>query len=160
VVYVADTYNDRIRRIATNGDVTTIAGGKRAGLADGAAAQALFDTPTGLAISAAGDLYIADTGNNAVRKLDKNGNVSTVAVAKEDDRNSLLRLPIGLALTPDGFLYLSSNSHGRLAQITPAGEVVAVPTSTVRPSPATAPTAACACTRRAPSRCRRMARCS
>jgi sugar lactone lactonase YvrE len=126
VVYVSDTYNDRIRRIATNGDVTTIAGGKRAGLADGAAAQALFDTPTGLAISAAGDLYIADTGNNAVRKLDKNGNVSTVAVAKEDERNSLLRLPIGLALTPDGFLYLSSNSSGRLAQITPAGEVVAV----------------------------------
>jgi sugar lactone lactonase YvrE len=126
VVYVSDTYNDRIRRIATNGDVTTIAGGKRAGLADGAAAQALFDTPTGLAISAAGDLYIADTGNNAIRKLDKNGNVSTVAVAKDDDRSSLLRSPVGIALTPDGFLYLASNSHGRLAQITPAGEVVPV----------------------------------
>jgi sugar lactone lactonase YvrE len=126
VVYVSDTYNDRIRRIATNGDVTTIAGGKRAGLTDGAAAQALFDTPTGLALSAAGDLYIADTGNNAIRKLDKNGNVSTVAVAKEDDRNSLLRSPVGIALTPDGYLYLASSSHGRLAQITPAGEVVSV----------------------------------
>ena len=126
VVYVADTYNDRIRRIATNGDVTTIAGGKRAGLADGAVAQALFDTPTGLALSAAGELYIADTGNSAVRKLDKNGNVSTIAVAKEDDRVSLLRAPVGIALTADGYLYLASNSHGRLAQITPAGEVVAV----------------------------------
>ncbi len=126
VVYVSDTYNDRIRRIAPNGDVTTIAGGKRAGLADGAAAQALFDTPTGLAISAAGDLYIADTGNSAVRKLDKNGNVTTIAVAKDDDRAALLRSPVGIALTPDGFLYVGSNSHGRLAQITPAGEVVAV----------------------------------
>jgi len=126
VVYVSDTYNDRIRRIARNGDVTTIAGGQRAGLADGAAAQALFDTPTGLAISATGELYIADTGNSAIRKLDKNGNVGTVAVAKDDDRASLLRSPVGIALTPDGFLYVASNSHGRLAQITPAGEAVAV----------------------------------
>jgi sugar lactone lactonase YvrE len=126
VVYVADTYNDRIRRISIHGEVTTIAGGKRAGLTDGVAAQALFDTPTGLALSAAGELYIADTGNSAIRKLDKSGNVSTVAAAKEDDRASLLRSPGAIALTPDGFLYLASNSHGRLAQITPAGEVVAV----------------------------------
>ena len=126
VVYVSDTYNDRIRRIGLHGEVTTVAGGKRAGLADGAAAQALFDTPTGLAISATGELYIADTGNSAIRKLDKSGNVSTVAVAKEDDRASLLRSPVAIALTADGFLYLGSNSHGRLAQITPAGEVVAL----------------------------------
>ena len=126
VVYVSDTYNDRIRRIGIHGEVSTIAGGKRAGLADGAAAQALFDTPTGLAISAAGELYIADTGNSAIRKLDKSGNVATVAVAKEDDRASLLRSPVGIALTPDGFLYLASNSHGRLAQLTPSGEVAAV----------------------------------
>jgi sugar lactone lactonase YvrE len=126
VVYVSDTYNDRIRRIAPDGQVSTIAGGKRAGLADGAAAQALFDTPTGLALNAAGELYIADTGNSAVRKLDKNGNVSTVAAASDDDRAALLRTPVGIALTPDGFLYVASNSHGRLAQITPAGDVVAV----------------------------------
>ena len=126
VVYVADTYNDRIRRISANGEVTTIAGGKRAGLADGAAAQALFDTPTGLALSAAGELYIADTGNSAVRKLGKDGNVSTVAAAKEGERASLLRAPVGIALTPDGFIYVTSNSHGRLAQITPAGEAMAV----------------------------------
>nr|WP_155465673.1 gluconolaconase [Duganella radicis] len=125
-VYVADTYNDRIRRIAPDGTVTTIAGGKRAGKADGAAAQALFDTPTGLAISASGDLYIADTANHAIRKLARDGTVSTIAVAKEDDRDSLLRSPVGLALTGDGFLYLASSGHGRVAQITPAGEVVAL----------------------------------
>lgn len=126
VLYVADTYNDRIRRIGRDGTVTTIAGGKRPGKADGAAAQALFDTPTGLAVSAAGDLYIADTGNHAIRKLGKDGNVSTVAAAAEDDRDSLLRSPVGIALTGDGFLYIASNAHGRVAQLTPAGAAVAL----------------------------------
>ena len=124
VVYVTDTYNDRIRRIAPNGDVTTIAGAGRSGKADGPAAQALFDLPTGLAVAANGDLYIADTGNHAIRKLDKNGVVTTVAEAKEDERASLLRSPVALALTRDGYLYVGSNSHGRLAQITPAGEAL------------------------------------
>ena len=125
-VYVADTYNDRIRRIAPDGTVTTIAGGKRAGNADGPAAQALFDTPTGLAINADGELFIADTANHAIRKLGKDGNVSTIAVAREDDRDSLLRSPVGIALTKDGFLYIASSTHGRVAQITPKGEAVAL----------------------------------
>ena len=126
VVYVADSYNDRIRRITPKGDVTTLTGGGRAGLRDGAASQALFDTPGGLAVSAAGDLYIADTGNNAIRKLDKAGNVSTVAVAKEGERDSLLRSPVALALTADGYLYLASDAHGRIAQITPKGDIAAL----------------------------------
>ena len=126
VVYVTDTYNDRIRRITPRGEVTTIAGGGRAGKVDGPAAQSRFDLPTGLAVAANGDLYIADTGNHAIRKLDKNGVVATVAEAKEDERASLLRSPVALALTSDGYLYLGSNSHGRLAQITPSGEVLAL----------------------------------
>jgi sugar lactone lactonase YvrE len=126
VLYVADTYNDRIRRITRDGTVTTIAGGKRAGMADGPAAQARFDTPTGLAVSAAGDIYIADTANHAIRKLGKDGNVTTIAAAKDDDRDSLLRSPVGIALTGDGFLYLASSAHGRVAQLTPAGEAVAL----------------------------------
>jgi len=126
VLYVADTYNDRIRRIALSGEVTTIAGGARAGLADGPAAQALFDTPTALVLSAAGDLYIADSGNHAIRKLGKDGQVSTVAVAKDDERDALLRAPVALALSADGYLYAASGAHGRIAQITPQGEVLAL----------------------------------
>ena len=124
VVYVTDTYNDRIRRIAPNGDVTTIAGGGRAGQADGPAAQALFDLPTGVAVAANGDLYIADTGNHAIRKLGKDGVVATFAQAQEGERASLLFSPVALALTADGYLYLGSNLHGRVAQITPAGDVL------------------------------------
>jgi len=126
VVFVTDTYNDRIRRIAPDGTVTTIAGGKQAGMADGAAAQALFDTPSGIAINDKGELFIADTANHAIRKLGKDGNVSTVAAAAENDRDALLRSPVGIALTGDGFIYTASTAHGRIAQITPAGEVVAL----------------------------------
>jgi DNA-binding beta-propeller fold protein YncE len=122
-VYVADTYNDRIRRIAPDGAVSTIAGGERAGNTDGPAAQARFDSPAGLALAANGDLYIADTGNNAVRKLSKDGVVSTVAVAEDKDRSSLLRRPVAIAVTPDNYLYIASGAHGRVVQITPAGEV-------------------------------------
>lgn len=121
VVYVADSYNDRIRRIAPDGSVTTLAGGPRPGAADGPGPQALFDTPSGLALTAAGELLIADSGNDAIRKLGKDGQVSTVARAAEGDRASLLRRPLGLAVTADGYLYVASAAHGRLAQISPAG---------------------------------------
>jgi sugar lactone lactonase YvrE len=125
-IYVADTYNDRIRRIAPDGAVSTIAGGAQAGKTDGPAAEARFDTPAALALAANGDLYIADTGNNAIRKLSKDGQVTTVAVADDKDRNALLRRPVAIAVTHDHYLYIASGAHGRVAQITPAGEAVAL----------------------------------
>ena len=123
-IYVADSYNDRIRRIAPDGEVSTIAGGGQAGKTDGPAAQARFDTPVALALADNGDLYIADAGNNAVRKLSKDGQVSTVAAADDKDRKSLLRRPVAIAVTHDNFLYIASGSHGRIAQITPTGEAM------------------------------------
>ncbi len=123
-VYVADSYNDRIRRIAPDGEVSTIAGGEQAGKSDGPAAQARFDTPVALALADNGELYIADTGNNAVRKLSKDGQVSTVAVADDKDRTALLRRPVAIAVTHDNFLYIASGAHGRIAQITPTGEAL------------------------------------
>ncbi|MYN47469.1 gluconolaconase [Pseudoduganella sp. FT93W] len=126
VVYVSDTYNDRIRKITPDGMVSTLAGGKRNGMVDGAAAEARFDLPTGLVVAPDGTLLIADTGNDAIRRLGPDGMVSTIAAAPEDDRVSLLRAPVALALTHDGYLYLASQTHGRVAQITPQGEVLAL----------------------------------
>lgn len=125
VVYVADTYNDRIRRIAPDGTVTTIAGGDRPGLANGAAMQALFDTPCALALGADGELFIADTRNNAIRKLGRDGMVSTVAAAREGDRDAILRSPVGLARTHDGYLYILAHA-GRVLQMTPDGDIAAL----------------------------------
>lgn len=68
-VYVADTYNHTIRRMATNGDVTTIAGSVgQAGSADGNAGDARFNQPFALVVTSAGNLYIADTRNDTIRR--------------------------------------------------------------------------------------------
>jgi sugar lactone lactonase YvrE len=122
-VYVADTYNDRIRLVSTDGKVTTVAGGALSpGYLDGPALSASFDTPCGLLVAPTGDVYIADTGNNAIRKLTKDGQVTTFASAAPlADDQSLLFAPIGLALTEDGILYATANDRGRVAQIWPDG---------------------------------------
>jgi glucose/arabinose dehydrogenase len=122
VVYVADTYNDRIRRIEPDGSVTTIAGSGQPDMADGKAGAAAFDTPSAIAVAKNGDLYIADTGNDAIRKIDKDGVVSTVARAPDLERSPVLRRPVGLALTHDGYLYIASSSGGRILQMAPSGE--------------------------------------
>jgi sugar lactone lactonase YvrE len=123
-VYVADTYNDRIRKIAANGDVTTIAGGAGPGYQDGPAASSLFDTPCALAVDAKGVIFIADTRNGAIRRLTPDGQVTTLAATPADGAESaLLRRPLGLALTADGFLYVGDTARGRILQLAPNGEL-------------------------------------
>ncbi|MET3131360.1 sugar lactone lactonase YvrE [Oxalobacteraceae bacterium GrIS 1.11] len=123
-VYVADTYNDRIRRIGPDGQVSTLAGDGRPGRRDGAAAQAQFDTPCALALDGAGQIFIADTQNYAIRKLGLDGLVTTLAAAPEGQRDALLKRPMGLALTHDGFLYITARNG--VLQMSPAGEVRAL----------------------------------
>ncbi|HEY0099921.1 MAG TPA: hypothetical protein VGB76_13315, partial [Pyrinomonadaceae bacterium] len=79
-VYIADAgESNRIRRIAAeNSQVSTLAGGAE-GFADGAGASAAFDTPSAIAIDAKGNLYVADTSNNRIRKVTPEGLVSTLA---------------------------------------------------------------------------------
>jgi sugar lactone lactonase YvrE len=121
IVYVADTYNDRIRRIGPGGSVTTVAGNGTPGAADGAALSAGFDTPSTLAVARDGTLYVADTGNDAIRKMGSDGLVSTIATPPEPGRPPLLRRPVGLALTHDAYLYVVSSSGGRIVQLAPNG---------------------------------------
>ncbi|MEO6992652.1 MAG: hypothetical protein ABI273_03390, partial [Lacunisphaera sp.] len=78
-VYVADTGNSVIRKIASNGVVTTIAGlAGIAGLMDGAGSNAWFNQPKGIALSSSGVLYVADTGNAAIRAVTLAGSVTTL----------------------------------------------------------------------------------
>ena len=87
-LYVADSSNNAIRKVTTNGTVSTFAGplstdqnAGQCGFADGTANGASFCNPQGLAIDSAGNLYVADAGNNAIRKVTPLGVVTTVAVA-------------------------------------------------------------------------------
>lgn len=81
-VYVADTDNHTIRKISPTGMVTTLAGraGER-GKADGPAGTARFSEPRGIAVDAAGTIYVADTGNGAIRQITPDGLVTTIAGA-------------------------------------------------------------------------------
>lgn len=121
-VLVADTYNDRIRRIAPDGTVTTLAGGAP-GLLDGPQAQALFDTPTGIAVDPRGGIVVADSGNGAVRRLAPDGSVSTLAPLQAQSGPVSLRRPVSLAVTADGFLYVGDMARGRIWQVAPGGEL-------------------------------------
>lgn len=86
-IFVADTYNDCIRRIAPDGQVRTLAGASEPGFADGTGAAARFDTPCGLAIAADGSLLVADTGNHRIRRVTMDGVVTTVAGTGEPTRH-------------------------------------------------------------------------
>ncbi|UVW28023.1 NHL repeat-containing protein [Massilia sp. H6] len=121
-VYVADTYNDRIRRIARDGSVSTVAGSGQPGMADGLGTAASFDTPSAIAVALDGTLYVADTGNHAIRKIAPDGVVSTIATPPEGERRPVLRRPVGLALTRDGYLYIAASSGGRIVQLAPTGQ--------------------------------------
>ncbi len=137
-VYVADSYNDRVRLVTKDGEVRTLAGAGRPGHLDGPAAEALFDTPCALAVSEAGDVYVADTGNNRLRKITKDGRVFTLpAPAPAASPGATpeaapqpptpppppleVSKPAGLALTHDGFLYVTELDRGRVTQVAPDG---------------------------------------
>jgi sugar lactone lactonase YvrE len=126
-VYVADTYNDCIRKIATDGQVTTLAGTGVAGYKDGQVSEAMFDTPCGIAVDQLGNVYVADTGNRAIRKITAQGDVITIAGGTKDVGDVLggevhYSRPAGITVTHDGFLFVADQGNDHISQIHPDGE--------------------------------------
>jgi sugar lactone lactonase YvrE len=85
-LFIADSLNNRIRMVDTNGVITTVAGSGATGLDEGGyggdggpATKATFEFPVGLALDSAGNLYVADHGNDVIRKIDSKGTITTVA---------------------------------------------------------------------------------
>ena len=120
-VYVADSHNHGIR-LVFGGQVSVLAGQGKAGYADGAASQARFKYPGGLAVGASGEIYVADTSNHLIRKI-QNGKVSTVAgtgnAGYTDGFASAARFhsPAGLAVGPSGELYVADTNNHRVRMI-------------------------------------------
>jgi hypothetical protein len=158
-LYVADSGNNVIRRVSTNGIITTVAGDVAADQASGGlggfsgdggpATQARLNSPQGVALDQAGDLFIADTFNNAVREVTPNGTISTIVdttAAKGSSGNggpaaaAKLDTPFAVAVdagTAD--LYVADTSNNEVRVVTG----FAVPTTTaggpVAPTPPTPP---------------------
>jgi len=135
-MYIADTYNDAIRKVTASGGImSTIAGTVQGFGGDGGGATgALFDTPTALVLDAAGNLYIADTGNNRIRKVGVDGNISTFAgtgnAASSGDggpaNSAALNDPEGLAIDTAGNIYVADTAGHRVRKIAPDGTITTV----------------------------------
>lgn len=127
-VFVSDTYNNYIREINSSGLTSTIAGDGNIGFLNGSAANAEFYAPQGLAFDATSNLYIADFGNNVVRKLTTAGVVSTFIgtgqAGYNDGTNPLFYYynnPTGVAFDSKGNLFIADRGNNVIRKVTPAG---------------------------------------
>ncbi len=132
-LYVADTGNHTIRRIAVaTGAVTTLAGlAGSSGSADGTGAAARFNSPSGVVVDGAGNLFVADTLNHTVRRVTAPGVVTTLAgsagtAGSSDGTGSAARFhgPQGLALDGGGNFYVADTNNHAIRLIVPATGVV------------------------------------
>lgn len=128
-IYVADTRNYRIRKITASGTVSTVAGSGVQGFANGTAAAAQFDVPLALVINTQGDIYVADAGNNCIRKITAAGVVSSFAgsgisgFADGNGNTAQFAHPSGIAMDAQGNLYVADDYNHRIRKITSAGVV-------------------------------------
>jgi uncharacterized protein (TIGR03437 family) len=132
-LYIADTGNMRIRKMTPDGNIRTVAGNGQAGFSgdEGPATSAALNRPSGVAVDAAGNLYIADTLNDRVRKVNGSGVISTVAgrqgaTALGDGgpaTSARLSIPSGVALDASGNLYIVDRGQNRVRKVTAAGTI-------------------------------------
>jgi hypothetical protein len=130
-IYVADSINNTIRRIAAGGVVTTIAGtAGSAGILDGTGAAALFNQPFGVAIDSSGNLFVVEYGSDTIREVTQAGVVTTFAgtanTAGHADGTgtaATFSQPTGIAIDGSGNLYVADAGNNTIRKVTSGGVV-------------------------------------
>jgi RHS repeat-associated protein len=135
-LYIADSYNNRIRKVDTSGIITTVAGNGSKGFGGdgGAATLAALDNPKGVAVDTVGNLYIADSSNNRIRKVDSAGIITTVAGNGNSDFSgdggaaiqAAFDNPFDVAVDTVGNLYIVDYNNQRIRKVDTAGIITTV----------------------------------
>lgn len=132
---IADTFNHRIRRIDAAGVISTVVGDGKStySAADSTALEVSLNNPQGIALDRDGNLFIADTYNHVVRRVDRGGNVTTFAGTEAGlagdggpANKAQLNLPQAVAVAPDGSVYVSDAANSRLRRVGADGVIQTV----------------------------------
>jgi sugar lactone lactonase YvrE len=130
-LYIADSGNDVIRTITPAGVVSTLAGmAANPGSVDDVGTNAQFNFPTGVAVDAAADVFVADNGNHTIRMIDPSGQVTTLAgqagnpgSADGAGTDAQFQLPYGVAVDTNGSVYVTDSDNQTIRKITASGQV-------------------------------------
>ncbi len=132
-VFVADTRNNKIRKITPQGVVSTIAGSGNFGSSDGVGVTASFGNPTGIEVDEQGNLYVADHLTHIIRKITPQGQVTTLAgfpyiPGSADGQGSGAQFwrPYGLTLDNDGNILVADEWNHKIRKVTPQGVVTTI----------------------------------
>ena len=138
-LFIADLINERVRKVDAIGIITTVAGNGSFGFSGdgGQATDAELARPADVAVDAAGDLYIADTDNQRVRKVTSGGIITTVAgngnIGFSGDGGPAISAELhlssgagGVAVDADNNLYIADTNNGRIRKVTPGGTISTV----------------------------------
>ncbi|RAJ96008.1 putative secreted protein (Por secretion system target) [Larkinella arboricola] len=135
-IFIADRYNHRIRKVTPNGIISTVVGTGTQGFTGdgGPAVQANLSSPNGVAVDTQGNLFIADFGNNRIRKVTANGTISTVAGTGTQGftgdggpaTTASLRHPRGVAVDTQGNLFIADLDNQRIRKVSSGGIITTV----------------------------------
>lgn len=126
-IYISDTGNHSIIKITPTGIINTVAGNGTKGLVDGIGSNAKFNSPTGIAVDEKGNIFVADTDNNAIRKITPEGFVTTIAGNGKSGYSNGMNNPLiitfnhprGIAVDKNGHLFVADTGNNAIRVILP-----------------------------------------